>query len=192
MNSPEDEFDPDDNFAGSFQSAMDVDDEDSTEALVWQLLLLINPGDEDTALQQFDAYRDALVESGDDDDSAVVWRLKDIIDWRSGFYVEASDRASLVDSLTELADRFNLRIDWRVEDPTDAEFLAGTDVPALMATAYDRLREYDYTLWTWNAVEAPDGSDVHAGWIAASRDDEAMQAVAAALQIELHRGNDAF
>ncbi len=192
MNNPEDEFDPDDNFAGSFQSGMDVDDDDSTEALVWQLLLLINPGDEDTALQQFDAYRDAQAETDDDDDSAAVWRLKDIIDWRSGFYVEASDRSSLVDSLTELADRFNLRIDWRVEDPTDAEFLAGTDVPTLMATAYDRLREYDYTLWTWNAAEAPGGDDAHAGWIAASRDDEAMQAVAAALQIELHRGNDAF
>ena len=27
------------------------------EALVWQLLLLINPGDEDTALRQFSTYR---------------------------------------------------------------------------------------------------------------------------------------
>lgn len=191
MSSPDNEYDPDDNFAGSFESGMDVDDEDTTEALVWQLLLLVNPGDEDTALQQFDAYREALT-AADDEDTAPIWLIKDVIDWRSGFYVDAEDRASLVDSLAELAARFNLRIDWRVEDPTDAEFLSGTDVPTLMATAYDRLREYDYTLWTWNAADAPDGGDVHAGWITSRRDDEAMQAVAAALQIELHRGNDAF
>jgi hypothetical protein len=189
MNNPDHEYDPDDNFAGNFEAGMEVDDDDTTEALVWQLLLLINPGDEDTALQQFDAYRE--MEEGDAD-TEPVWRLKDLIDWRSGFYVDASDRASLVDSLTELAARWNLRIDWGVEDPTDAEFLASTDVPTLMQTAYDRLREYDYTLWTWNTAGGPGDDDVHAGWITLSRDDEAMQAVAAALEIELHRGNDAF
>ena len=31
-----------------------------SEALVWQLLLLINPGDEETALQQFAAYQEAF------------------------------------------------------------------------------------------------------------------------------------
>ena len=35
----------------------DEADDDSVEALVWQLLLLINPGDEESALLQFAAYR---------------------------------------------------------------------------------------------------------------------------------------
>lgn len=199
MPPPDSEYDPDDNFARSFLDNMDVDEDDTAEALVWQLLLLINPGDEDTALQQFDAYRDALAEDADTD-VAPVWQVKDIIDWRSGFFVEANDCASLVDSLAELAARWNLRIDWGVEDPTDEQFLAATDVPTLMATAYDRLREYHYTLWTWNtedgqgdadAGSVPDG-ETHAGWITLSRDDEAMQAVAAALGIQLHPGKDAF
>ena len=191
MTAHDNDFDPDDNFAHGFEAGMDVDEDDTTEALVWQLLLLINPGDEDTALTQFAAYRDALAESGGDDDQP-VWLLKDAIDWRSGFFVDADDRQSLVDSVTELAARWNLRIDWGVEDPTDDEFLAATDVPALMATAYDRLREYHYTLWTWNAAGGADGDEVHAGWITLSRDDEAMQAVAAALGIELRAGSDAF
>ncbi len=60
-----------------------------------------------------------------------------------------------------------------------------------MATAYDRLREYHYTLWTWNTAGGEDG-EAQAGWITLSRDDEAMQAVAAALGIELRAGSDAY
>jgi hypothetical protein len=75
-----------------------------------------------------------------------------------------------------------------VEDPTDDDFLAITDVPTLMALAYDRLREYGYTLWTWNTS----ADDMHAGWITLSRDDDAMRALAAELGIELRAGSDAF
>lgn len=188
---PDHEFDPDDNFANGFDPGMDVDEDDSTEALVWQLLVLINPGDEDSALQQFTAYREALIEGGDDDAEA-VWLLKDLIDWHSGYYIDAADPQAFIDAIAELAARWNLRIDWGVEDPTDDDFLAATDVPALMATAYDRLREYGYTLWTWNAANGAAGDEAHAGWITLSRDDEAMQAVAAALGIELRAGSDAF
>ena len=55
MNMPDIEFDPDDNFAHSFEAGADADEDDTPEALVWQLLLLINPGDEEAALQQFAA-----------------------------------------------------------------------------------------------------------------------------------------
>ena len=84
------------------------------------------------------------------------------------------------------------RLEEEPEDPTDDEFLAGTDVPALMAVAYDRLREYGYSLWTWNAANGAADDDVHAGWITLSRDDEAMRALAAELGIELRAGSDAF
>ena len=43
-------------------SATDDPEEDSLEARVWQLLLLINPGDEETALQQFTDYREAVAD----------------------------------------------------------------------------------------------------------------------------------
>ncbi len=185
------EFDPDDNFANAIPAGHDAGDDDTPEALIWELLLLINPGDEETALQQFAAYQDALAEA-DPDDAEPVWRLKDVIDWRSGFHVDAADAATFIDSVTELAARWNLCIDWGVEDATDDDFLAGTDVPALMAVAYDRLREYGYTLWTWNTSTGATVGDAHAGWITLSRDDEAMRALAPELGIELRVGSDAF
>ena len=73
------------------------------------------------------------------------------------------------------------------ENPSDEEFLDDTDIPALMSTAYDRLRERGYTLWTWDT-----GSDSVGGWITSSRDDEAMRLVAMALEIELRPGSDPF
>src|SRR3546814_8772978 len=84
------DFDPDDNYACGPEGA-DIDDEASTEALVWQLLLAINPGDEDAALQQFGAFQEAL-DGGDAGDVDAVWLLKDVIDWKSGFHIE--DRKS--------------------------------------------------------------------------------------------------
>ncbi len=185
------DFDPDDNFENSREPETEIDeDEESVEALVWQLLLVINPGDEETALRQFDGYREAS--AGGEDDEAPMWRLKDVIDWTSGFHVEAEDPSTFIDAVTELAARWNLDIDWGVEDPTDDEFLAGTDIPALMAVAYDRLREYGYTLWTWNTSDGTAGDEAHAGWITLSRDDEAVRALAPALGIEVRHGSDAF
>ena len=189
---PDREFDPDDNFAHGFQAdAMPLDDDDTLEALAWQLLLLINPGDEEAALQQFAACQDALADAGSDD-VELAWLLKDVIDWRSGFFVADRDAATFIDSIAELVARWNLRIDWGVEDASDDDFLAGTDVATLMAVAYDRLREYGYTLWTWNTATGRDREDSHGGWIASSRDDEAMRAIAHALGIELRAGHDPF
>ncbi len=181
--SPHDpEFDPDDNFANAFQAHGELDEEATTEALVWQLLLLINPGDEEAALQQFADYREAA--GGDDTgDGDPAWRLRDVIDWKSGFLVDDADPATLMDVLSQLAARWNLRIDWGLEDPSDEAFLADADANGLVTTAYDRLREHGYTLWIWDA-----GADVHAGWITLRQDEEAMRAVAAALGIALRTG----
>jgi hypothetical protein len=100
---------------------------------------------------------------------------------------------SFIDTITELAARWNLRIDWGVEDASDEDFLADADVPSLMAVAYDRLREYGYSLWTWKTANGPSGDeDMQAGWITLSSDDEAMQELAHALDIELRPGSDPF
>jgi hypothetical protein len=167
------EFDPDDNFAHAFDDSADLDDEAALEAVVWQLLLLINPGDEDAAGAQFAAWQEAS--GGTDDVDVAVDALREATDWKSTFNVEDGDARGLVESLDELAARFDLRIDWGVEDPTDDDFLDGTDVAELLDTAFDRLREHHYTLW---ARETADGQ---AGWITLSRDDEAMRAIVGAL-----------
>jgi hypothetical protein len=174
---------------GDHEVSSQEDDEDAldalgTEALVWQLLLLINPGDEETALRQFSHYRDALEQA--DPDTQPVWLLKDAIDWRSGFHVDWKDSATFVDAITELVARWNLAIDWD-GDASDDEFLERHDVATLMAIAYDRLREYGYTLWTWNTE-----GEGQAGWMTLSRDDEAMRLLATALEIELRPGSDPF
>ena len=184
MHAPDDDYESDDY---DDYDGYDGDlDEATPEALVWQLLLLINPGDEESALQQFADYREALAEAGEDSDEP-VWLIKDAIDWKAGYYVDWKDSESFIDSINELAARWNLRVDWGTDDPADPDFLDGTDVPALMATAHDRLREHGYTLWTWNT-----GTDSHAGWIALRRDDEAMQVLTTALGIEARPGSDAF
>ena len=95
MTLPDHEFDPDDNFRHAFDDEDDMDLDD-TEALVWNLLVLINPGDEETALRQFAAYRDATGEAGTEPDQ-VLWTLKDAIDWTSGFYVDWKDTETFID-----------------------------------------------------------------------------------------------
>ncbi|WP_064747038.1 DUF6630 family protein [Lysobacter antibioticus] len=180
MSAPDNESDYEDDGYDFADDDREFDD----EALVWQLLLLINPGDEDTALQQFGRFREAR-EEGEGGD--VADQVQEIIDWTSGYYVDWKDTETFIDAIAQLAARWNLRVDWGVEDPGDEDFLAGTDVPELMARAYDRLREYGYTLWNRDT-----GGDAYAGWIALRRDDENMQAVCAALGIDIRPGSDAF
>ena len=95
------DFDPDDNFANGLPAGQEELEDDATvEALVWQLLLLINPGDEDAALQQFTAYQDA---SADDDAIEPIWRIRDAIDWKAGFHVADDDPGTAIDAIAELA-----------------------------------------------------------------------------------------
>ena len=166
-----------------FPEERDYDDEDgddSVESQVWQLLLLINPQDEESALQQFTAYREAVEEEGEDDPVRLVGR---VTDWRSGFEVDADDLRALVEALNELASRWNLSIDWDGE-PDDDEFYEDIDGAEIFLRAFDQLKPHGYTLW---AREAED--DVYAGWITLSRDEEPMRIVATQLGINLRLGS---
>ena len=165
-----DEFDPDDNFAQAFSTETDLDDDAALEAVAWQLLLLVNPGDEDAALQQFSAIRDAIADGRDPIDA-----IRDATDWKSGFHLPEDDVVGIVEALDELAARFDIRIDWGIDD-VDDDALAGTDAAALLVRAGEQLREHHYTLWTWDT-----GMETHAGWITHQRDDEALPVVAGAL-----------
>ena len=174
---PPDEFDPDDNFGHAFGDEADIDEEAALEAVAWQWLLLVNPGDEDAALQQFAAFREALAEAGEDAEPTTL--LRDAIDWKAGFFVADDDPQALVDALDELAARFGLRIEWDLDD----DAVDDADVGTLVNTAFDRLREHPYTLWTWET-----GSGHHGGWITRQRDDEALRLVAGALGFHVRTG----
>lgn len=187
MTLPDHEYDPDDNFADPGEPFIDVDEDTALETLVWQLLLLINPEDEESALQQFGAWQEMLAESIDGDVQPLDL-LRDVIDWKSGFHVDAADVSGLVECIGELASRWNLRIDWGVDDVTDEAFMRDVDIGSLLALAHQQLREHGYSLWTWN----PRGQaqeDIYAGWMTLRRDDEAMMELAQALDVELRPGN---
>lgn len=171
------DYDPDDNFAHSFHAGEEIDEEAALEALVWQWLLLVNPGDEDAAAQQLASWQE-LHAGGDG--TALAEQLLEVTDWKAGFRVAEDDGAGLVEVIDELAARWNLAIDWGVEDPTDASSLDALAPEDLAATAFDRLREDGYTLWLTDA-----GFGGLAGWIALRRDDEAMRILASALEIDL-------
>jgi hypothetical protein len=174
------EYDPDDNFDHAFARDAEIDEDAASEALVWQLLLMINPGDEDAALQQFATYREAAAAIAGEPDVAEL--LREAIDWKAGFFVEDGDPQALVEAIDELAGRWDLRIDWGLDD-TEDEPLADADVQGLINTAYDRLREHHYTLWTWEV-----GHDHYAGWVTRSADDEGLRMVAGALGFHVRAG----
>src|SRR5690606_40550492 len=72
---------------------------------------------------------------------------------------EETEPGALIDCVAERAARFNLGIDWGVQDPTGAAFLARVSPDALLEPAHDQLRLDGYTLWTWQT-----GTDARAGW----------------------------
>ncbi len=160
----------------------DPEEADSLESLAWNLLLLINPGDEDTALRQFDLLRERLAAG---EDAPLPWLLRDIVDWTAGFFVTPDDTAGLVEVIDELAARYGLTVAWG-GDRDDDEFMEGHDVPSLLSVAHEKLREYGYTLWCWNA-----DSEGYGGWMALRRDDDGMRALAQMLEFELRPASEA-
>lgn len=185
MTPRDDDFDPDDNFAWGGADARDDDDEDAhdgdLEALVWQWLLRINPGDEESASQQLQAFREAS--DGDDAPDAVHAALERATDWRASFRIEEDDRATLIDAIETLAARVRVDFDWDLEDPTDDAALADISTSALLEAAHDQLRVAGYALWTWDT-----GDTTVAGAIAVREDDEAMRVIGHALGLDLRPG----
>lgn len=178
----DDNFDPDTNYHDSYDDDEEEVDLESAEGLAWQLLLLINPGDEDAALHQFAAYREAMAE---EPSAEPIDTIKTVIDWRAGFHVSADDPKLLIEAIDELVARFQLTIDWG-GDADDEDFLDDQDVPSLLGMAYDQLNAFDYTLWTWQTATSH-----YAGWMTLSSDDEAMRQVASAMAIDIRLAIDA-
>lgn len=176
------EYDPDDNFDHAFHGHDGVDEDASLEVVAWQFLLLVNPDDEDAALEQFRAFQQVLENAGDDADPAAL--LREVIDWKAGFCVDEEDAQALMEVVDELVSRWQLRIDWGLDDDSDDTETGGQEDPAdLLQSAYTQLRARHYSLWT---VET--GEHTLAGWIIRERDEETMQLVAAALGMHARVG----
>ena len=133
---------PDNSDYFDFEEDIHDFDEEGFEARVWNLLVLINPGDEELALQQFNRWREHLSEDGQPLEADSDWlpALFTAIAWQSGFDVERDDLESLQSAVNELSARFNLQLDWG-GDLDDEDFAEGLDGVQLMSTAFDRLRE---------------------------------------------------
>ena len=167
---------PDNSDYFDFEEDIHDFDEDGFEARVWNLLVLINPGDEDTALRQFDLLRERLAAG---DDQPLPWLLRDIVDWTSGFFVGPDDIDATMEALDELAARWRVRIDW----PLDDDGGGAPDTAVLLQAAFVELRERHFCLWT---VET--GEPTLAGWITRERDMEGMQLIAGALGMPARPG----
>src|SRR3546814_19619226 len=97
-------------------------------------------------------------------------------------YIEETEPGALIDCIAELAARFNLAIDWGVEDATDEDFLAGVTATELLETAHDQLRPDGSTLWTWET-----GTTALPGRTTLARDRQAMRVTAPAPGIDVPR-----
>jgi hypothetical protein len=164
------EYDPDDNFAQSFQPESDLDEDAAVEALVWQFLLLINPGDEDAAVQQLGEVREALAAGSDP-----IEAISHAIDWKSGFRIPEDDPAGITEAIDAIAERIGVRVEWDLDDEADDPF-ADVDAHILLQRAAVELRARGYGLWLWET-----GAPEAAGWIAQRSDEEAVAVVAGAL-----------
>ena len=169
--------DPDDNFGRAFHAQTGVDDDADLELVVWQFLLLVNPDDEDAAMQQFTSFQQALDTGGEHADPVPL--LRDAIDWRAGFHIGEDDAQGLMEALDELAARWRLQLDWDLDE--DAAQLPDTSV--LLHAAFAQLRERHYCLWTMDT-----GEPTLAGWITRERDMAAMQLIASALGMPARPG----
>ena len=172
------EYDPDDNFDHAFHAQVGVDDEDALEMVAWQFLLLANPDDEDAAQEQLAVFRQLLEDHGGDADPAAL--LRQAIDWKAGFCVQEDDAQALMEVVDELVSRWQLRIEWELDEDNEAEMQDPVD---LLQSAYAQLRARHYSLWT---VET--GEHQLAGWIIRERDEEAMELIAGALGMHARVG----
>jgi len=179
---------PDNSDYFDFEETENDFDEADFEARIWNLLVLINPGDDELALQQFNRWRELLADQGEpvEPDSDWLQPLLAAINWQSGLEVERDDLESLMSAVNELSARFNLQVDWG-GDLDDEDFAQDLDGVQLMSTAFDRLREHNYTLWSVDA-----GSEGFTGWMALTRDDDAMLALCSLLNVEVRLGSDPF
>ncbi|NSX17041.1 DUF6630 family protein [Cupriavidus taiwanensis] len=163
--------------------------DDDTQDAIARFFALINLDDSAQTSAQLAMFEDALLDAEDDDTEGpeLLWVVREVIDWQSGFFVDWKDAQSFIGCLNQLCERMDLELDWGTDDPEDEAFLESTSVPELMELAHNQLRVAGYTLWNWDT-----GGDAYAGWITRSEDDEEMLDLAEILRFDVRPADQPF
>ncbi|CAM3369420.1 hypothetical protein [Cupriavidus taiwanensis] len=163
--------------------------DDDTQDAIARFFALINLDDSAQTSAQLAMFEDALLDAEDDDTDGpeLLWVIREVIDWQSGFFVDWKDAQSFIGCLNQLCERVDLELDWGTDDPEDEAFLESTSVPELMELAHNQLRVAGYTLWNWDT-----GGDAYAGWITRSEDDEEMLELAEILRFEVRPADQPY
>lgn len=168
---------------------MAIELDDDAQDAISRLFALINLGDSAQTSRQFSLFEEALEDAEEDeiDAAGLLWQVKDIIDWESGYYVDWKDAEAFIGCLNQLCERIDLEVDWGTEDTEDEDFLEGTSVPELMEIVATQLRMAGYTLWNWDT-----GGDAYGGWITRSEDDEEILEIADTLGFDIRPGDQPY
>ncbi|MDK3021989.1 hypothetical protein QO239_05145 [Cupriavidus taiwanensis] len=163
--------------------------DDDTQDAIARFFALINLDDSAQTSAQLAMFEDALLDAEDDDTEGpeLLWVIREVIDWQSGFFVDWKDAQSFIGCLNQLCERMDLELDWGTDDPEDEAFLESTSVPELMELAHNQLRVAGYTLWNWDT-----GGDAYGGWITRSEDDEEMLDLAEILRFDVRPADQPF
>ncbi|MEJ8849954.1 DUF6630 family protein [Variovorax rhizosphaerae] len=158
---------------------------DSIEiAAVEELIVLVNPTGE-SAARQLAAFREALPALSADqrnDGDRLIWTLKDIVEWETGFFVDWKDTESFVQCMDVLCAGWNATIDWGEPDAAeDKDFPERVDLPGLLQIAFTALAAQGLTLWSWDTQ-----GDAYGGWIARSASDGKMLDVSSRLEVHFY------
>ena len=106
---------------------MSIELEDDAQDAVSRLFALINLGDSQQSARHLALLEEALEDAEEDeaDAEALLYQIKEIIDWEAGFYVDWKDVESFIGCLNQLCERIDLEIDWGTDDPEDEELRRG-------------------------------------------------------------------
>ena len=83
---------------------MTIELEDDARDAVSRLFALINLGDTQQTTRHVALFEEALEDAEEDeaDADALLFQIKEIIDWESGFYVDWKDAESFIGCLNQL------------------------------------------------------------------------------------------
>ena len=117
----------------------------------------------------------------------ILWAVKQVVDWRSGYFVDWKDTKSFVECVTGIVDRWGVSLTFGVADPLDEEFLSRNTVPDLMGLAHDELLGKGFMLWSWDT-----DCDSYSGWITKSTSASAVADIASTLGVQVLSGDSSF
>jgi hypothetical protein len=149
-----------------------------------KLIELINPSAE-LAQQQLAKFRETLL--SEDDEPSILWVIKDIVDWESGYFVDWKDTESFVHCVMKLADRWGVTLTFGCQDPFSRDFLYQVTVPELLNKAHAELLPKGFALWSWDTE-----NDCYSGWITRAISASEVATISSTLDIEVRSGDRSF